>query len=325
MMDVWLEPYWTIEEIAVWARCRDPDVVYLLQTPTLDGRHAERTKYLDLRIGGAAMAARARGRNIERELWEVRGHPTPLSSLVEPYFPSVVEAGAAPLADRDYAPEWQALAEAYRKASFSDQRRVADALDFAAAGRSQLEPAAELPAPFDMLVGNVLATCSGGVSSFGYSPIFSVTDYLLELLRSGQFRAEGNPPGEPLSRELSVSDWRGLTIALASDTERLCVWRLGNRQRVGDGDIENVRIARDAVLKVFPADPPPPPATDENARRVIREAMASRGGFISQKNGAKAVRDVFPDFNATRAMELTKDLTKNTKRGPQGTRKKLSG
>src|SRR5271166_493862 len=88
MMDVWLEPYWTIEEITVWARCRVPDVVNLLQTPALDGRHAERNKYLDLRIGHAAMAARGRGRNIERELWEAWGHPTPLSSLIAPYFAS---------------------------------------------------------------------------------------------------------------------------------------------------------------------------------------------------------------------------------------------
>ena len=28
--------------------------------------------------------------------------------------------------------------------------------------------------------------CGGGVSSFGYFPIFPVTDYLLELLRAGQ-------------------------------------------------------------------------------------------------------------------------------------------
>lgn len=49
-MDVWNEPYWTVEEIAVWARCRDREVVNLLQTPAWDGRHAERNQYLDLRV-----------------------------------------------------------------------------------------------------------------------------------------------------------------------------------------------------------------------------------------------------------------------------------
>ena len=251
--------------------------------------------------------------------------PVPLSSLIAPRF--ALEGAEV---SNDAPPPWlalfePALAEAYEKAPLSVQRRVADALDLAAAGRSELEPASELPAPFDVLVGNVLATRDGGANAFGYMPIFPISDYLLELLRAGRLEAAGNLPGEALSRELSVSDWHGLTIALSSDTQRLRVWRLGNNRRVGDGDIENVRIARDAVLKEFPADPRPLQATDEHARRLIREAMASSGGFISQKKGAKIVRAVFPDFNAERAMALTKGLTQNTKRGPRGPRKKLSG
>jgi hypothetical protein len=178
-----------------------------------------------------------------------------------------------------------------------------------------------------VLVGNVLATHSGEVGSFGYLPVFPVVAYLVQILRAGQFKAVGNLPNEPLARELSLSDWRGLTIALANDTQRLCVWRLGNNQRVGHGDIENVRVARDAVLKAFLAEPPQRPpiqATDEDARRVIRDAIASSGQFISQKNGARIVRAAFPGFKATRAMELTKELTGNTKRGPRGPRQKLS-
>jgi hypothetical protein len=321
-MDVRLEPFLTIEEIAVWARCRDPDVVYLLRTPALDGRHA-RNQYLDLRIAHAAMAARAHGRNIERELWEAWGQPTPFSSLIAPYFEPGIEARAEPLTDRDLAAERLALAEAYEKASIPDQRRVADAIDLAAAGRNVSELTARLPAPFDVLVGHVLATRKGGVNAFGYRPLFPVGDYLLELLRAGRFKGVGNLPKEALARELSPSDWGGLIIALANDTQRLCVWRLGNSQRVGDGDIENVRVARDDVLKAFPADPPPPvEPTDEDAKRLISDAMASRGGFISQKNGARIVRGVHPNFNFTRAMTLTRDLTKNTKRGPRGPRQK---
>ncbi len=131
------------------------------------------------------MAARARGRNIERELWEAWGHPAPLISLVGPYRAPGIEAGAERLTEKDFASEWRALAEAYAKAPLSEKRQVADALDLAAAGRSHLEPAAELPTPLDV-VGKVLAMCGGGVSSFGYFPIFPVTDYLLELLRAGQ-------------------------------------------------------------------------------------------------------------------------------------------
>jgi hypothetical protein len=330
MMNVRLEPYLTIEEIAVWARCRDPDVVYLLQTPALDHRHAERKEYLELCIAGAAMAARARGRNIERELWEAWGKPTPLSSLIAPHLEPDKNFGAESRTSDDFAWEWRALAEAYKKASLSDQRQVADAIDLAAAGRNRFELAAQLLVPFDALVSDVLATRNGGVDAFGYLPLFPIVDYLLELLRAGQFKAVGNLPNEALARELSLSDWRGLTIAFATDTQRLCIWRVGNNQRVGRGDIEDVRVARDVVLERFPADPPHPPkpapilATEEDASRLIREAMASSGGFISQKNGAKIVRAAFPGFNATRAMELTKELTGNTKRGPRGPRRKLS-
>jgi hypothetical protein len=330
MMDPSLEPYWTVEEIAVWARCRDPVVVYLLKTPASDGRHAERNMYLDLRIAGAAMAARGRGRNIERELWEAWGHPTPLSSLVAPYFASDMQRGAESRTSNDFAPEWLALAGAYGKTSLSDQRGVADVLDLAAASRSNFELAAQLPLPFDVLVGNVLATRKDEDSSFGYQPLFPAVGYLLEILRSGRFKAVGNLPNEPLARELSIEDWHGLTIANASDSGRLRVWRLTNTQRFGYGDIENVRVARDAVLKAFPADPPPTPkpvpihATDEDARRVIRDAMASRDGFIPQKEGARIVRAVYTNFSVERAMELTKELTGNTKPGPRGPRRKLS-
>src|SRR5215475_13033209 len=116
-----MNPYWTVEEIAVWARCRDRDVVNLLQTPALDGRHTERNYYLDLRLAHAALAARARGRNIERELWEAWGHPTPLSNLVEPYFASDTQRGAERRTGNDFAPEWRALSEAYEKAPLSDR------------------------------------------------------------------------------------------------------------------------------------------------------------------------------------------------------------
>ena len=166
-MGVELKPYLTVEEIAVWARCRDRDVVKLLGTPALDGRHAERNEYLDLRVRHSAMEARARGRNIERELWDARAMPVPLSSLIAPRF--ALEGAEV---SNDALPPWlalfePALAEAYEKAPLSVQRQVADALDLAAAGRSELEPAAELPTPFDVLVGNVLATRDDGANAFG--------------------------------------------------------------------------------------------------------------------------------------------------------------
>jgi hypothetical protein len=159
---------------------------------------------------------------------------------------------------------------------------------------------------------------------------FPTNRYLERLFRTGALTATANLPGEPKAYELSKADWAGLEIACGGDLQRLGVWRTGKVGATGEGVFENVRVARDAVLTAFPADPPPPPkptpiqATDEDARRVIRDAMASSGGFIPQKEGARIVRKVFPDFNFTRAMELTRELTGNRKPGPRGPRRKSS-
>ena len=67
-------------------------------------------------------------------------------------------------------------------------------------------------------------------------------------------------------------------------------------------------------MKEFPADQPPrePPsieASDDEACRIIREAMAANDGFISQREGAEIVLRQLPSFKKTRAMELVKDMT----------------
>jgi hypothetical protein len=144
---------------------------------------------------------------------------------------------------------------------------------------------------------------------------FPTIRYLEHLFRTGALSANANLPGDPRAYALSNADWEGLEIASGGYLRRLGVWRSGKVTATGEGDFENVRVAREAVLKAFPADPPPPPKpapiqpTDEDARRVIQD-------------GAKIVRAAFPIFNATRAMELTKELTKNTKPGPRGPRRK---
>ena len=84
------------------------------------------------------------------------------------------------------------------------------------------------------------------------------------------------------------------------------------------------------VLRRFSSERPPQEvpskeASDDDARHIIREAMAANDGFISQKGGAEIVRAEIPGFNKERAMKLVKGLTQNTKPGPRGPRQKLSG
>jgi hypothetical protein len=66
-------------------------------------------------------------------------------------------------------------------------------------------------------------------------------------------------------------------------------------------------------------------ATDDDVRQILREAIAENGGYITQRSGAEIVQSQFPDFRKHRAMELVKELTQNTKRGPRGPRQQLSG
>ncbi len=183
----------------------------------------------------AATASRAGGRNIERELWEASGWPMPLGSLIAPSLIPAGQSGNRQLfVGKDFSLEWRVLNKAYGMASPSNRRHVADALDLSAAGRSDPELVARLPPPFDVLIADALRQCAASNGSIGQLLIFPLTDYLLRLFRTGQMKAVGNLPGEPLEREISISGWRGLTIATANDNQRsVKVWRLHKIHRIG--------------------------------------------------------------------------------------------
>ena len=64
-----------------------------------------------------------------------------------------------------------------------------------------------------------------------------------------------------------------------------------------------------------------PQPSDDDARALIRAAMAERGGFIAQDKGAEIVRATYPDFLRNRVRKLVKELTGNEKPGPKAPRK----
>ena len=146
------------------------------------------------------------------------------------------------------------------------------------------------------------------------------------MLRSGQLEAAGNRPNNPEAIKITPVDWGGLQIAVGGDQERLSVWMRGQIRTNGRGDFENVCVARDQILREFPAESPaaadvqPTAATDDDIREVIRAASEKNGGFIAQSAGAELVRQHFPEVTRDRARELVKQVTLNDKPGPKGSR-----
>jgi len=67
------------------------------------------------------------------------------------------------------------------------------------------------------------------------------------------------------------------------------------------------------------------PLSWDDARAVVLDAIAQNGGFIGQKEGAKIVREKYPNFPMKDAMALVKGLTGNDKPGPRGPRKNRAG
>jgi hypothetical protein len=89
----------------------------------------------------------------------------------------------------------------------------------------------------------------------------------------------------------------------------------GQVKTTGRGDFENVRVARDAILQEFPAEPPgaadlqPRMVTDDEICEVIRAACESNGGFIAQNLGAELVQKRFPEVSRDRAIGSRTSLT----------------
>ncbi|MEJ0096514.1 MAG: hypothetical protein WDN46_24815 [Methylocella sp.] len=118
--------------------------------------------------------------------------------------------------------------------------------------------------------------------------LFPINQYILRLLRSGDLTATGWLPDEPLARKVLPADWAGLEIARSHDTNRFGVWRLGVQSRSGNGrrpwltaqhpgggDLENVQVQREGILKVFR---PIELTTRESDQDRLRSAPRSKGG-----------------------------------------------
>jgi len=343
-MDPFLYPYWNLDQIVGWAETRDPEIVRIATIP----KECRPRNSLNLLAHYPHAALRVLGvdRDVEGELWEASGLKPSVREFVPP-------AGVRAIAEETGRPAYELFSEAglvvarpvspsanaFRRAwiyATSSDRTMAINL-FATHGDDKTRILSD-PRLSEITSGLAIgirtyisADEAQGPPHVFVRELFPTDKYLEDLFRNGRLQAIGSLPNDPRAHEITVPDWSGLEIGVGGDRSRFCVWRLGQIRATGVGDIENVRVERDQVLREFPADAPAEgtatscAVSDDDARAVIRAALAEHDGFLSQEKGAAIVRRNFPKFRKKRAMQLVKELTGNDKPGPKGSTKKSCG
>jgi hypothetical protein len=116
---------------------------------------------------------------------------------------------------------------------------------------------------------------------------------VLPLFRSGILKAWANLPGDPRAYEISKADWAGLEIVPSGSS--LIVWRIGHRRPGAMGDFENVRVERESVLTVFPANSvlETPDVSDRSSPGSTDSASSARP--LKPEAAAQALIRLFPD------------------------------
>jgi hypothetical protein len=307
-------PWWDLDQVVAWAETREREAVDYAEFGRGGLRLPPSTAKIAMWTSAAAAHAAKGGRDINGELWGASGWPLereappmPVRSIAEAHLLEL----KLPIPD---LPEAKAVIEAF--ATAKDYERFLLYSMF----NEQLDNERDIPTHPTMayvsaeLRSLVRAYCARveprAITSDRPLRKFPTKDYLLQLFRTGRLIARG----------LTADDWGGLEIEVGGLHNRLCVWRTFPPRSDINGDVETVGIRRTEVLIEFPANLPAKPTTDDDARRLLLEAIDKNGGYITQKNGAEIVRSRLPGFKKERAMQLVKELTQNTKRGPRGPR-----
>jgi hypothetical protein len=308
-MNAFDDRFWNLDQAKAWAETRQTDSVEHAAASLTPGRARSSSEIAIASLHRATATKRATGRDINAELWKASGWPEKTEPIV---FPSNV----CNAAHRDGIPVWE----------FAFERGIVVVLP----------------------VANGL----GPPHVFRLCP-FPIEDYITRLLRDGRLTARGQFPGEYTPRPITADDWASYEIGygrefyaapiygsepldhrkigFSIDHVRLSAWRVGRAQRTGEGDIRGVIVRRDELLREFPLEAPDPsperpkPVSDDDVRRLIRDELAVHDGYLSQNEGARIVRQRFPNFPKKRAMTLVKEATGNDKPGPRGPRKKSCG
>jgi hypothetical protein len=323
-LDEFLEPFWNLEQVRAWAETRDPELVRFAAIPK-EGRGKHSFEIAARCVHAAATRAK-NGRDVGAELWIASGWTPPsqrfamppmaqkladeigfpaylaiLNKDVQIHYPKRPQTDAL-LALLAAAPESEGslmneLARAYSKSTsgfMSDSRlaRLSPELRRVAVDYfSTLEP----HGPPDVFIRGTFPTIR----------------YLEHLFRTGALSVTANLPGEPKAYELTKADWAGLEIACGGDSKRLGVWRIGKVNVAGRGDFENVRVERESVLKVFPANSPvdAPDVSKRSSLGLTHSTSSARPP--KPKAAAQALIRLFPDGRPSlTSSELRQELQK---------------
>jgi hypothetical protein len=318
-MDPFLETFWNLDQVHGWAETRDPEYVRAAALP----RYGKPKKWIEIaiRVTHSATAALRERRDIGAELWSASGWTPTTATFV------------APQIVKDYADKRGKPAyEVYRykdlqvhwpwnpaARALSHDWKFASELDRALAVEITLDHFEDNPGllsdpRLEKLTPKLARILREAVSSAVHGPPhvfirepFPTLDYLRHLFEQARLEAVANRPSDPEAKVISTIDWSGLVITVGGEDERLSVWMRGNVGTKGRGAYENVRVARDDVLREFPVEPSededlePAAVSDEQVRELIRAVMVSMGGFIGQAEGASVVRGEFPNVTRDRA------------------------
>lgn len=119
-MDVFNNPYWSLEQLHAWALTRDRDLV-VMTAPTDDGAPAGRRLEIQIRIAISQQKAFKGGRDIQRELWSKSGmnhekYATPDHGI---YVGATSEKASSEIVDSCQFPILEYLAHLFRHGSLS--------------------------------------------------------------------------------------------------------------------------------------------------------------------------------------------------------------
>jgi hypothetical protein len=304
-MNAFEEPFWNLDQLLAWALWRDRELVNFAS--------GGRTWH---EIGDRAFATALRKKN--RDLWTASGFDrTPYRREVK-VFPSSQESLAlkirmATLSFRESHPVRWAL----EARGTAEERSAIDRIESAEL-RQLVEAALSVP------------EAHGPYQLVEHFP-FPIEQYLLLLFRSGRLAATGNLPNEIRALKLSPDDWAGLEIGISDDTRRLGVWRIGrtaNRSVIlarkglhpGSGDIENVRVQREEILKVFPANASTRSGmekklSDGEIRSMIRAEAEKSGGPPTNRFWNKCAEMREGGVTRDRYRRILRELYPSSKRG----------
>src|SRR5208283_4718432 len=268
-MDAFLEPFWNLDQIRGWAETRDPDIIRAAAGP----RYGQPRKTLEIAVRTTHMATGILrdGRDIDCELWAASGWAPKIKAfdpppMVQDYAEKHGRPAYLAYRYKDLQVHWplnpkaRALARAWTFASEQDRELVVEiTVDHYEDLRGALDDdrLKKLPPSFAHLLRDaVLAPAVEGPPHVYIREPFRTLDYMEYLFRSGRLQAVGNRPNNPEAIEITPIDWGGLEIAVGGDQERLSVWMRGQIRMNGRGDFENVRVARDQILREFPGESP---------------------------------------------------------------------